>query len=346
MLKMDEDRFAEINFIRSADKAASLLVSDDNVNILSSYSTRKEILQEQFERLTFELMLPSEMHYSLLNYQLTGDEQGSIEFLRLYRNKVKDLLVVYDDIIADNKKAIEDYEVKSTEDKASVIMLFHDKLPEELRNMVETMKEQSIKLYSNTFSGEIDIHYYASNKHEQVKYSMHEATYGYADMIANEPYMVDAVMKHPLDESVMYLLDMQHTLMNVQQDSNLYPIMETYFVQLFYTVVKGSESMNVFDERGIVKDEYQQVWKSISNGDMASPLNYLVQPIIDQMEASGWKSSKSLDEFNSEEISEVLELAKEGELRPVKTEEIINELKLHDSKGIEFTIPFSSISDF
>ena len=82
MLKMDEERFAEINFIRSADRAASLLVSDDNVNILSSYSTRKEILQEQFERLTFELMLPSEMHYSLLNYQLTGDEQGSIEFLR------------------------------------------------------------------------------------------------------------------------------------------------------------------------------------------------------------------------------------------------------------------------
>ena len=109
--------------------------------------------------------------------------RGALSFLGSYRNKVKDLLVVYNDIIADNREAIEDYEVKSTEDKASVIMLFHDKLPEELQNMIETMKEQSIKLYSNTFSGEIDAHYYASNKHEQVKYSMHEATYGYADMM-------------------------------------------------------------------------------------------------------------------------------------------------------------------
>ena len=49
---------------------------------------------------------------------------------------------------------------------------------------------------------------------------------------------------------------------------------------------------------------------------------------------------EELDEFNSEEISEVLELAKEGDWAQVKTEEIINELKLHDSKGIEFTIPF------
>ena len=50
MLKLEEERFAEINFIRSADRTASLLIGDENINILSSYSNRKEILREQVRR--------------------------------------------------------------------------------------------------------------------------------------------------------------------------------------------------------------------------------------------------------------------------------------------------------
>ena len=69
--------------------------------------------------------------------------------------------------------------------------------------------------------------------------------------------------------------------------------------------------------KGIVKREYQDAWHGLSYGVNAHPAKYLVEPILEEMEASGWTSSKSWDQFDKQKIEEALLLARNGELEEI-----------------------------
>ena len=129
--------------------------------------------------------------------------------------------------------------------------------------------------------------------------------------------LVGGVMTHPIEELFYHVFAMQDTLGKVKKDEVLYPAMYAEYVSLFYYIVKGSASTNIFDEQGIVKNEYKGIWQKFSNTFGAHPANYLLMPIVEEMEASGWKKSKSWDEFSAEKIEEALELARTGELERV-----------------------------
>ena len=65
---------------------------------VKQYQNAKKILLDQYNRAVEELKLPSEMIQDLKNNPLTEDEQGSIEFIATYREKVKRLITIYDQL--------------------------------------------------------------------------------------------------------------------------------------------------------------------------------------------------------------------------------------------------------
>ena len=140
---------------------------------------------------------------------------------------------------------------------------------------------------------------------------------GYVNMMAHEPYFVDLGAEDAFEKAVNHLRDMEYTLVNVQKDTNLYPVLESYFVTLLYNIIKGSEASEIFDGQGIVKEDYRLAWERIFYSDEATPLNYLVRPIVDEMEKSDWSSSESWEQFNRDKIVEALELARNGELEEI-----------------------------
>ena len=102
--------------------------------------------------------------------------------------------------------------------------------------------------------------------------------------------------------------------MEVERDSTLYPVLESYFITIFNDVMKGSENTQIFDEKGILKEDYQQAWRNFASSGDATPLAYVVKPIVEEMEASGWRYSAKWEALSYDALKDALVLYREGQL--------------------------------
>ena len=310
-LQLENDRFGKLNFVQEADRKLASLIAKEK-------TSSQEELETEFKEIIKVIKLPSEMLADfLLISPMRDDEDGSIAFLSSYRTKVMDLISLYDEILWDYRKDVEGFEVESYVNKADRMMISSDEFPKELKNVLNSMENQSIHLILNKSTGKIEANHFGSNIYNDVRWKFHSNIYGYVSMLAAEPYIVGGVMTHPIEELFYHVFAMQDTLEKVKMDKVLYPAMYAEYVSLFYNIVKGSASTNIFDEQEILKNEYKGIWQKFSNTFEAHPANYLMMPIVEEMEASGWKSSKSWDEFSTEKIEEALELARIGQLENV-----------------------------
>ncbi|MFC5602179.1 hypothetical protein [Sporosarcina koreensis] len=312
MLKLDEVFFK--HYASYADSTMDLLKNESYLDMVRE-GTEKTPLEEIYNRAIEELKLPSEMMKDLKENSLQKDERGSIIFLGDYRRKVKVLIEIYDQILKENKEAVDAYEVDPPIDKAEIMMLSSDSFPEQLQNIIETMRDQSIRLYQEKYSGEIRTRYYNLNLPNDLLTKLHDHTQAYIMMMEDEPYMYGPILQYPLHEIVYKLGRMEQTLINVEyEDSSLYPVLESYYLIIFNDLVKGSEYTKIFDEEGVLLPDYQDVWRGMAaNGDV-SPLSYVMQPIVKEMEASGWRESKSWDSLSNDALKDAIVLSREGQL--------------------------------
>lgn len=308
ILKLDEEHFE----LYLGSNSMSLLSMESFIKTTKQNANAKEIMLKQYNRAVEQLKLPSEMIQELKNNPLTEDEQGSIEFIATYREKLRRLLFVYATINSQNYDAIKEFEVSSSVDKAEIIMHTTNSFPKQLQNIINTMKEQSIRLETNEHLGGIGARYYESQLHQELNSKLHPNTYGYRQMLIYEPYTFAGVLEYPLVESSSIILDMEYTLINVEQDSTLYPILKSYYIRMFNVIMKGSDNTNIFDADGVLLPEYQEAWRNMASGGQATPMRYILEPIIREMEASGWRESASWASLNYEDLEEALVLYREG----------------------------------
>lgn len=310
MLQLDEEHFE----MYAVSSGIAMLDRKDFVETLKQDGNAKQRFLEVYNRAVEELKTPAEMIQDLQRQPLVEDEEASIAFLNSYRDKIKRLQTIYDQILEENKAAIDAYEVDPAADKAAVMMTSKNSFPEPLQNIIHTMKEQSIQLYSGKYTGEIKSKFYLSRSAEELSSKLHDFTNAYIHMLADEPYMYAGVLEYTVPETVEKITAMERTLMNVQQDSSLYPVMQTYFVMLFNEIVKGSELTKIFDADGVLLPEYQEAWTNLAYSGDATPLTFVMRPIITEMETSGWRSSKEWDSLNYNDLEEALVLYREGVL--------------------------------
>lgn len=310
MLKLDEEHF-EI-YVEGA--SIWLLNNKDFVQSAKQNANANEVFLDTYNRAIEELKTPSEMIQDLKRQSLVEDEQRSIEFITTFREKVQRLVTIYDQILEENREAIDAYEVDASVDKAEIMMLSSNSFPEQLQNIINTMKEQSIRLYTGKYTGEVKSKFYLSRSAEDLPLHLHDFTNAYISMIADEPYMYAGVLEYTVPETVGTLQSMERTLMLVERDSSLYPIMETYFVTLFNEILKGSTSTKIFDSDGVLLPEYQEAWNNLAYSGDATPLTYIMRPIVAEMKASGWRSSEQWNSLHYNDIEEALVLYREGVL--------------------------------
>lgn len=311
MLKLDEVYFKE--YAGYADSKINLLTDESYLKMMRnarSHAHLQEITNEAIE----ELKLPSEMLKDLKANQLNADEQGSIEFLTKYRQKIQTLIGIYNKILEENREAIEAYEVDASVDKAEIMRVSSKSFPKPLQNIIGTMRDQAIRLETAKFSGDIIARYYNNLSFEELYSKLHHHTDAYMRMIEEEPYMYGPVLEYNIQFSAASLNLMEITLVNVQRDSTLYPILESYFISMFNELLKGSEYTKIFDSNGVLLPEYQEAWRTLEMGGEATPLRYVMMPIVEEMEASGWRKSKSWDRLSYDALKDAIVLAREGVL--------------------------------
>ncbi|MFJ7935763.1 hypothetical protein [Sporosarcina sp. NPDC096371] len=170
VLKLEEDKFGKLAFVEDADTIIEKIADD------------KEQAKADYERARSTLALPSDMMKNIADQSLVEDEQASLAYLDSFFGKVSSLIGVYDEILVENKQAIEDYEMDPTADKAKVMMLSPDTFPKELQNIIDTMEEQYIELTMDWNTGKISPHFYAPRLADKVKSNFHPDTRAYVTL--------------------------------------------------------------------------------------------------------------------------------------------------------------------
>jgi len=305
LLKMDEKRFKELSFVHLADEQIAYLTNKETIKNLKMDPLR---LREWYDDAINWLKLPSEMVKELKEKPLTEDETASIQFLSDYRSKIRNLQEVYNEILSDYPDALENNKADGKYNETLIMITSKDE-PEEFRNMVETMGSQNLTVKVNEITNFVS----AQLRTEDGKLlgAIHNNTVPYYRMMFEEPYTVAGSLKYSIEESVQFVKNMQDTLLKVEKDYNLYPIMENYFGSLFFELMKGSD---VFDKQGKVKKEYQEAWINLSSSTITDPTYYLLKPIIQEMKASGWTKSANYDLLTFDDLSAALVLARDGDM--------------------------------
>ena len=308
VLKLTDERFNDINFIREADdRVNELKIADDLME-------RKD-LEVEFEKIINDLKPPSEMIFDLIETTLADDEAASIAYLSRLQDKVNDMIAIYNGIIWDYRETIEDFEAGTQ--KAATMMLSHTEFPEEFQNMIDTMRDHSIKLCTTKNAGEIKSCYHNSTHSYQIQHYTHHNTAGYVNMMAYEYYLNYMNLEYSLDWIANELQVIQNTVLQGQQDVKMYPILESYYISFFHDIIKGTEFTEGFEALGRVPDDYLEVWNRFYTSEDVTPIAYLIFPIVEEMEQSDWRGSDRWEQFNRDKIIEALKLARSGELEHV-----------------------------
>ena len=308
-LKFEDVRFNQLNFIRAADeKMIQLKKSIDGGEI-------PENIGRKVENIIDELKLPSEMVADIEQEPLHDNEIASIEHVMAFKEKIKDLITVYNGILWDNRETIESFEGGAQ--KASLLMLSREKFPRELQDAIDTMRAQSIQLCAKNNTFEINACYYKSTNHDSLGYNYHENASAYYRIMTYDYYLNHVNMVYSPDWVSQELTEMQRAIILISKDESYYNELEFYFGSFFYELMKGNNLIKEMEVQGTVPTHYQQAWRNIYYQEEAMPVGYLVQSIVEEMEASGWKSSENWDRLTRDSILDALKLAQEGKLEEI-----------------------------
>ena len=225
-LKLEDVRFNQLNFIRTADeKMMKLKKSMDGGEIPKN-------LEEKVENIIEELKLPSEMVAEIKREEsLYDDETASIEHAIVYKEKIEDLITMYNGIIWDNREAIEQFEGGAQ--KASSLMLSRAEFPSELQLAIDTMRNQSIQLCAKNNTFEINACYYRSTIHDQLSYLYHHSASAYVGMMTYDYYVNNVNMVYSPGWISEQLSGMQQAIIQISKDEIYYKELETNFASSF-----------------------------------------------------------------------------------------------------------------
>ncbi|MBO1909922.1 hypothetical protein J4G37_34705, partial [Microvirga sp. 3-52] len=276
-LKLEDSRFDQLNFIRQADNQMKTI--KDSLN-------RGEIpenIDQQIANIIEDIKLPSEMIADIQQEPLHESESASIDHVMSYREKIENLITMYNAILWDNRETIEGFEGGAQ--KASLLMLSRDKFPRELQDAIDTMRSQSIQLCAKNKTFEINACYYKSSNHDLLGYSYHENARTYFGIMTYDYYLNHANMVYSPDWISRELTAMQPAVIQINEAESYYKDLESYFVSFFYEMMKGNDLIDEMKVQGIVPIHFQHAWGNFYYPEEALPISYLVEPIVKEMEA-------------------------------------------------------------
>lgn len=312
LLHLSEEEFSQIPIIQSADSYFEFSTKREESFLNHEFESN---LASRYENVISGLLLPSEMVKELQEGDKL-DKAETVSFLRKYHAKFNDFMLYTNDQLDGYKKDLEPYKVNGLY-KIHKILENERFLPEGFQTMRKNAEMQGLQLVS--IGDGIDIRFsYSLEQNYSSVFSrvLDPISTGYLLMMAQEPFTYAWELLYPLNETTHTLLSMEDYMLDEYVVNEAYggSNMDTYYVSVFYFLVKGTKENPVFDGNGVVKAEYREIWNMMKNKDKISPAPYLLTPIVADFEKSGWRKSEEWDDFSYGDIEDALHLAKTGDL--------------------------------
>ncbi|WP_313894558.1 hypothetical protein [Psychrobacillus sp.] len=328
MLNLSEEEFTQIEFIRSADSSFEHIT---NPRYGWGFINAPNIDAEYEQQIT-HLKLPSEMVKEVVE-QDSLDKAETIEFLGTYHLKVNYFKEYANKQLDAYKDELSAYKVDGIFNM-NEILENERLLPAGFQNLRKNAESQGLKLEIVDEGIDVVFRYnYVQNLTDFSK-SLDPISNAYLLMMAFEPFTSIWEFIYPMDETATTLMKMEEYFLDDYITANYRgSIMDTYYTSVFYLLVKGTRENPVFDDNGLVKEEYQNMWMSMANNEAISPSPYLLIPIVNEFEQTGWTKSEAWDDFTYAAIEDALLLAKSGDMEqfmPVPLEDMSKGVLVND----------------
>ncbi|MGE6488832.1 hypothetical protein [Paenisporosarcina sp. NPDC076898] len=308
MLGMTSEQFDQLNFVQFADSELARITHPDTIK--NSTLPLKVAYGETIKY----LLLPSEMLTNLPNGNELNEEE-SMWFTEEFTKKIDDLVVVYNQVLADHKDVLSTAKMNGKLDVAYLNSKQKD-LPEPVRQIILNSSHEGIM---------IEV---APNEKEYIaEFQMNDQIYSLYGRIAQRaidalafkqmaPFTNGGELVYGIQESASILDQLEIYLLSDKNPTATYTVIKSYYEDLAFTLIFGSPNTVTF-ENGKIKEEYQFAWNYLLRNTRVSPIKYYMTPVVASLRSNDWEVNETYKMLDFNGLKEAFQLAETGELAKV-----------------------------
>lgn len=308
LLGIDPEVYEQLEYVQKADEEMESTFSKRNIEKLRD--TPKE-MEYQVEQLKFQINTPKGMRDSLTDTRPMIADDTAL-YVSSYLEKTKQLMAVADGML---EKYRDELSAASVNGKLSVEKLKAnpDEYPDELKKLLKSLFEHTLTLAIHPNEEkfrtirELDV-FYSKNLFNNDYYAMQ-----YMELIGRGPYFDETGFLFPVQDLPFLISRLEMFLLEIDKSDPMYEELSFILQHSFYMMLKGDEHTEIFDRDGVVKPEYQQIWTDLAYNSR-NPIVFLLMPVIEEMEDSGWTKSEHYDQLAYPDILTALDMEKNGTL--------------------------------
>lgn len=302
-LGVNPEVFNELVYVKKADQQMKRTFSENNIEKLKNDPKQ---MQHEVNLLLLKIETPKEMLTMLPELYLISDEL--IPVMDGYANKTTELIHEGDQVLKEHESLLAEMTVNG-EMSPKKLLAQPEGVPEEVKNLVSSISERGLTIAKHPTDDRFILR---NNMDTLYMNDQLNVMYDF-NLLRHVPHFDDEGLLVPVQEMAFALSMLELILLEDEVSSGKFEEYAHVFQHSLWLLMKGDENQQVFDEEGIVKEPYQLAWKELGQ-QTRNPLIYVMLPIIEEMEASGWTESASLDQLEYSTIMDALMLEKNGEL--------------------------------
>lgn len=306
-LGLSVENFEQLEYVNTADALKERTFSKQNVKQLKEDPER---MQKQVDTLMLTIHTPKGMLDSVDDYKLMSADIS--KFFVIYTEKTNQLKVIADGLLEQYKEELSTAEMNgqlSTEQLTSG----RGDYPEEIENLTAALSEYTfhytVHPNENRFTTIRDV-----NKFYEIHpFNSDYSSITYLDILRTTPFFDESGLLWPIEQLPYSVVMMAAFVSDPMSDPVLRGKIEPQLVHAFFTLLKGDEHTEIFDKKGVVKEEFQIAWQELLQHNN-NPVTYMMLPILEEFEESDWKESAHYDQLAYPDILYAVDLESKGEL--------------------------------
>lgn len=303
-LGMAQDVFENLRYVQEADQQLKWTFSKNNIEKLKD--DPKE-MEHQVNLLLLKIETPQTMLAMLPEMYLLHEE--FVPMMEAYSLKTKELMYEGNQVLRQHEEELAGMTVNG-ELSPEKLMAQREGIPAEVKKLAGSIRERGLIIAKHPAKERFILRHnmeslYSNELMNTMMYDFNHLRY--------EPYFDEEGLLVPVMEMPYALSMLEQYVVHDDVSSEKFQEYAYMFQHSFWLLMKGDDNQQVFDENGKVKEAYQLAWKELGQQTL-NPLIFVMLPIIEEMEESGWTESESYELLEYESIMEAVELEKEGEL--------------------------------
>ncbi|WP_088006557.1 sigma-70 family RNA polymerase sigma factor [Indiicoccus explosivorum] len=300
--------YRNFRYVKRADEALKKVI---NGKTLEKYRQAPKEAERRFRTVLRQVMLPKEMAMSLQRFPLTGAETGT--FLEDFAKKTDELMYRADAILSKHKEELKELKIDGALSKELLYAKLAE-LPPEVARLVNSLNEQMLLVLEHPNEERFMVRRNMAELQNTAGPVFSGDDHLYIELLAMEPFYDETGLLHSEEQVQFMLSNIGYSLSMAGTDSPLYKKAETVFSVLLWMLLHGTEEDPVFTETGEVRKDIRILWKQLLERSYYNPIVYIMLPIVEEMEASGWTASAAYESLRFDHIAAAVEMDRKGEL--------------------------------